>query len=83
MNWKLELQLRDISPRQKLEARCTSCGVTHYVDIEAFQQHDELMFLYLDEFERIVCCKTPFCNGSVRLAFVRSGETEGFMGGIA
>jgi len=83
MNWKRELQLRDLNASQTLEARCEKCGVTHYVDLEAFQKQNELMFLYLDELEKIVFCKTPFCTGAVHLAFVRADETEGFMGGIA
>ena len=84
MNWKRDLQLRDLCPEtQKLEARCERCSVTHYVDLGALLQQNELMFLYIDELEKMICCKTPFCNGAVRLAFVRADETEGFMGGLA
>ncbi|PLX42626.1 MAG: hypothetical protein C0605_04780 [Hyphomicrobiales bacterium] len=83
MNWKSELQLRDIDPGQQLEAVCRLCGHTHYVDPEQFLQHEELQFLYLDEVEKMTVCRARGCRGTVRLALTHAGETEGFAGGLA
>jgi len=83
MNWKRELQLRDIEKGQRIEAACKRCGHTHYVDVTSLQQQPELQFIYIDELERMSVCKARRCGGSVRLALVHDRDTEGFVGGLA
>lgn len=83
MNWKRDLQLRDLAPTQRVEATCKRCGHTHYLDIPALQSKPELHFLYLDELERLTVCKAWRCGGAVRLALTHGGDTEGFVGGLA
>ncbi len=83
MNWKTDLQLRDMGAGQRLEAVCQVCGHTHYVDPEQLLAHEELQFLYLDEVEKMTVCRARGCRGSVRLALTYTGETEGFAGGLA
>jgi len=83
MNWKRELQLRDIERDQRIEATCKRCGYTHYVDVAALARQPELQFSYMDELERMTACKARHCRGAVRLALVHDRETEGFAGGLA
>lgn len=83
MNWKRELQLRDLGGGQQLEAVCRMCGHTHYVDLSELLRREELQFLYLDEVENMTVCRARGCCGAVRLALSHNGETEGFAGGLA
>lgn len=83
MNWKTDLQLRDIASNQRIEATCRKCGHTHYVDKAALLRQPELQFIYMDELERMTMCKARRCGGGVRIALVHEGETEGFVGGLA
>ncbi len=83
MNWKRELQLRDIDRDQRIEATCKRCGHTHYIDTTALIRQPELQFNYMDELERMTVCKARHCSGAVRFAFVHDRETEGFSGGLA
>lgn len=83
MNWKRELQLRDIAADQRIEATCKRCGHTHYLDIPALLSRPELQFIYIDELERMTVCKARHCGGTVRLALVHDRDTEGFVGGLA
>lgn len=82
--WKTTLQVRDLDPGQRLEMLCRVCGHVHYLtlpDIE--RQGRDRGFLYLDELERQTVCRRRGCHGTVRLAIVRTGETSGFVGGMA
>lgn len=83
MNWKRELQLRDIDPDQHLEATCKRCGHTHYVDTAALMRQPGMQFNYMDELERMTLCKARHCGGAIRLALVHDRDTEGFVGGLA
>ncbi|HHK75231.1 MAG TPA: hypothetical protein ENJ57_08710 [Rhizobiales bacterium] len=83
MNWKTDLQLRDIGGAQRLEATCRLCGYTHYIDIQTLLRQPELQFVYIDELERMSVCRARGCGGQMRLALVFAGETEGFLGGLA
>ena len=83
MNWKTDLQLRDIAASQRIEATCKKCRHTHYVDAAALLAQPELQFIYMDELERMVMCRARHCGGTVRIALVHEGETEGFVGGLA
>lgn len=84
MNWKASLQIRDLTPGTRLEATCKDCGHVHFISAATIQrQGPERGFLFLDELEREIICKARSCRGAVRLAMVRSGETSGFVGGLA
>ncbi len=84
MNWKAQLQIRDLDQEQRLEATCKECGHVHYITpAQVLLQGIERGFLYVDELEAETICKARGCRGQVRLAMVRSGETSGFVGGLA
>lgn len=83
MNWKLELQLCDLEPHQRLELTCKKCGHVHYRLVRDLQQHLELTFVWLNEIERDECCHRQGCTGSVRLAMCHDHSTSGFIGGMA
>ncbi len=83
MNWKTDLQLRDIGGAQRLEAVCKLCGYSYYINITALLRRPELQFIYIDELERMSICRARHCGGPVRLALAFGGETEGFLGGLA
>ena len=83
MNWKTNLQVRDLEPTQRLEVTCKVCGHVHYLTRKQIVLSPEREFLYLDEVERETVCKARGCHGPVRIALVRSGETSGFVGGLA
>lgn len=83
MNWKTDLQLRDITGNQRIEATCRKCGHTHYVNKTALLRQPELQFIYMDELERMTICKARHCGGAVRIALVHEDDTEGFVGGLA
>lgn len=84
MNWKARLRISDLEPEQRLEATCLSCGHVHFITpSQVLRQGAERGFLYVDELERETICKARNCCGQVRLAMVRSGETSGFVGGLA
>ena len=83
MNWKRELQLRDLEPDQRLEMTCKTCGHVHYRFARELQIHNELLFAWLDELERDECCHKRGCHGKVRLALCHDHTTSGFIGGLA
>ena len=83
MNWKANLQVRDLDDDQRLEMTCKVCGHVHYLTKRIITKPPEREFLYLDEVERETICRARGCRGAVRLALVRSGETSGFVGGLA
>ena len=83
MNWKANLQVRDLEPTQRLEVTCRICSHVHFLTRKQIVQSPEREFLYLDEVERETICRARGCRGSVRIALVRSGETSGFVGGLA
>lgn len=83
MNRKTNLRVRDLEPTQRLEVTCKVCGHVHYLTCAQIVQSPEREFLYLDEVERETVCRARRCRGPVRIALVRSGETSGFVGGLA
>jgi len=83
MNWKTDIQLRDIDPDQRLEATCKQCNHTHYVDVTNLLRQPEMQFIYMDELENMTVCRARHCPGKVRLALVHDRDTEGFVGGMA
>lgn len=83
MNWKLELQLCDLEPHQRLEMTCKQCGHVHYRLVSELQSHPELMFVWFSEIERDECCHKMGCRGNVRLMMCHDHSTSGFIGGLA
>jgi hypothetical protein len=84
VNWKAHLQVRDLPPDQRLEATCKDCGHIHtFTAAEIMRQGQDRGFLHIDELEAETLCKARGCRGTVRLAKVRSGDTSGFVGGLA
>ncbi len=83
MNWKTNLQLRDLDNEQAIEVTCKSCGHTRYELPENLKRREELKHAYLDEVEAALSCKQRGCHGAVRIALSTDAETEGFMGGLA
>ena len=83
MNWKTELQVRDLEPGQRLEMTCKTCGHVHYLTPVEIMASPEREFLYLDEVERETYCKARGCLGNVRMALIRKGSASGFVGGMA
>lgn len=84
MNWKAHLQIRDLPPEQLLEATCKICDHVHtFTAAQVVRQGADRGFLHLDELEAEILCKARGCRGNVRLALVCSGETSGFVGGLA
>jgi len=82
MNWKHELQLRDLPADQRLELTCKQCGHTHYRTARELQARPELSFCWLDEIESDECCHRRGCHGRVRLALCHDHSTSGFVGGL-
>lgn len=83
MTWKTEIQLVDLGSDQRLEATCETCGHSHYENIHALATKQGMAYDYLDEVERNLVCRNPGCGGRVRIALSHSGDTEGFVAGLA
>ena len=83
MNWKAELQVRDLEPGQRLEMTCKECGHVHYLTREQILCAPEREFLWLDEVEKESVCKARGCHGRVRMALIRKRAASGFVGGLA
>ncbi len=83
MNWKRNIQVRDLEPSHKLEISCKSCGHVHYLTRTQICVSPEIGFQYLDEVEKEIICKARGCKGNVRLAITHTGKTSGFVGGMA
>ena len=83
MSWKRQIQILDFESDARLEARCSACGYTWYEHTVVYAHKSHIRQLFVDEFERKLCCKQWSCKGSIRLAKSHSEETEGFQGGLA
>lgn len=90
--WKTSLRVSDLSDDQRLELVCQVCGRVAYTSRvmlceriirTAEGERVDLSQKYLDEIERMACCKAKPCRGRMRLSMVRQGEVSGFVGGLA
>ena len=83
MNWKRNIQIRDLEPNQRLEFLCVKCGHVHYLTPPEIMCSPEREYLYLDEIERETVCRARGCRGAVRMALLRTKDTSAFVGGLA
>ena len=82
-SWKDTIQLGDLDKGQRLEMVCARCGHMHYLTPDRIAAEGGRLTLYLDEIEKRARCHARGCNGRVRLALARKGDTSGFVGGLA
>lgn len=83
MNWKDNVQVRDLHPEDGLTLRCRRCGTVRRITGAEMQVRKDAMFLYLSEVEARARCRQRGCKGAMVLAWPATGETAGFVGGIA
>lgn len=83
MNWKSNLQVLDLEPADRLELVCRKCGHLRYLTGAQLNERKGAARLYLHEVEARARCKQRGCSGTMRMAMPHSGETSGFVGGIA
>lgn len=83
MNWKRQIQIRDLGDEQRLELTCKRCGHVRYLTRESLAALNASPTLYLDEVEAQARCKARACKSPVRMALLNPGETSGFVGGLA
>jgi hypothetical protein len=83
MNWKSAIQVRDLALDDRLELTCRKCGHLRYLTGKALQARKGAAMLYLDEVEARARCTQRGCGGPMRIALPPTGETSGFVGGIA
>jgi hypothetical protein len=83
MNWKAELKLTDLPPEERLEVVCRACGKARYETVGDLLACEVFSQAYIDEVERGLRCADRFCRGTVRVAQVHDGKTDGFVGGLA
>lgn len=83
MTWKTDLRASDLDHHIKLELTCKRCGAVRFLTPEDILSHRQGKHLYLDQVEARARCKQRRCQGSMRMALIRSGEASGFVGGIA
>ena len=88
MNWKTSLQLRDLSPPERIEVICNGCG--HVTKIHPGDPLiEQYGHLYLDELEARARCRRSAlkgrsggCGTSMRLLLCSNAETHAFQAGI-
>lgn len=83
MNWKSSLQVLDLDPTDKLEMTCRRCGHVRYITQSELLRRTGTAQLWLDEVERRARCRQRSCEGEMRMALTRLGDTSGFVGGLA
>lgn len=83
MNWKTGLQILDLDPADRLELVCRKCGHLRYLTGAQLLARQGASHLYLDEVETRARCTQHGCGGRMRMAKPHSGESSGFVGGIA
>ncbi len=83
MNWKANLQVLDLEPGDRLELTCRKCGHVRYLTGETLLARKGAAQLWLYQVEQRAKCNQRGCGGPMRMAMPRTGETSGFVGGIA
>lgn len=83
MNWRTNIQIRDLEPSDRLELLCRNCGTLRWLTGDELLARDGVSHLTLLEVERRARCRQRGCGGGMRLAMPCAHETKGFVGGIA
>ncbi|HEV2501498.1 MAG TPA: hypothetical protein VGV39_00385 [Mesorhizobium sp.] len=83
MNWKRNIQVRDLDESDRFEMRCKTCKHVTYLTRSMICTSPEREFLYLDEVEAGEVCKARGCRGAVTLSRASKGDTSAFVGGLA
>jgi len=83
MNWKHDLQLRDLDPKHPIEVTCRICNHGRNEWPQELLKHSQFSYLYLDELENHLRCAKKGCQGRVRLSLANTNDTEPFVGGLA
>lgn len=83
MNWKTNIQVRDLEATDRLELTCKKCGTVRYITGAELQSRKGAGRLWLDEVEKRSRCRVFGCGGTMRMARPPEGDTTAFVGGIA
>ena len=83
MSWLDTMQLRDLDAGDRLELTCRRCGKVRFVKVGELLARGDFGRLWLSEVEARARCRQRGCGGPMRLAMPKSGDTKGFVGGIA
>lgn len=83
MNWRTNIQIRDLEPTDRLELICRKCGKLRWITGSELQARKGLNHLALREVEARARCRQRGCGGNMRLAMPSPQDTAGFVGGIA
>lgn len=82
-NWKSNIQVLDLEPDTRLQLLCRKCGKHRFITGAELHARKGAMRLWLYEVEERARCRQRGCGGYMRLSWPASGETSGFVGGIA
>lgn len=83
MNWRTNIQIRDLEADERLEVTCRKCGKFRWITGEELQARKGMEHLTLREVEARARCRQRGCGGYMRLAMPAPQDTAGFVGGIA
>lgn len=83
MSWKDRLRVHDLEPADRLELVCRRCGRLRWLTGKELHARKGAQRLTLAEVEARARCRQRGCGGAMRMAMPHTGETVGFVGGIA
>lgn len=83
MSWLDAIQLRDLEPEARFELTCRRCDKVRFVTAGELLARGDYGHLWLSEVQGRAQCRQRGCRGAMRLAMPSTGETKGFVGGIA
>ena len=83
MNWKTNIQIRDLDADDRLELTCRKCRTMRWLTGAELQIRKGKEHLTLGEVELRARCRQRGCGGMMRLAMPAPQDTAGFVGGIA
>ena len=83
MNWKTNIQVRDLDQEQRIEFTCQSCRHVRFASVGSLVRARHDTNLYCDEIEAREKCGHRGCTGRVMLALLHQDKVSGFVGGMA
>ena len=83
MNWKTNIQVRDLDQAQRIEFTCQSCRHVRFASVVSLIKARSDSGLYVDEIEVRERCGHRGCTGRVMLALLHQDKVSGFVGGMA